>query len=884
MVLGDNPKSVRMIPLRTLAFGSLLVASIAYPTSQGSAADLDDALSHFRVGQYGPCIELCTEAIEDGRWEEKWRHLKIQSEFILGRYQDAQTTLESSLRRYPTSIHLRMLGRDVLRFNKMNAEAERLFRSIEPLATDSPWRYSDRANRITLGRFMHALGADARQVLELFYDRAKKLDSEYVDAYLASADLALSIHDYQTAAKELQDALKYDPDNPELHFKLSLAFASSDAEKSTESLNKALEINPNYIDALLEIADSQIDGERYDEAENTIGRVHRINPNEPRGWAYLAVIAHLRGEYIVEDCCLEMAMEHWSMNPEVDYLVGRKLSQKYRFEEGAIHQRRALTYDPDYLAAKIQLSQDLLRLGDEPEGWQLAKEVYDQDGYNVLAFNLVNLREQLEKFTTLERDGLLVRMSSREAALYGEAVLNLLAHAKAEIGSKYEIEIEEPIIIEIFPEQKDFAIRTFGMPGGAGFLGVCFGKVVTANSPASQGPNPSNWQSVLWHEFCHVVTLQKTANKMPRWLSEGISVYEEREANPAWGQSMTRQYREMILGGELTPVSELSSAFLRPPTAAHLQFAYYESSMVVEFMIQEHGIDTLKRILVDLAIGMPINDSLRRYFGSLQALDDEFESYAKQLAENLGSDVDWAELDIDENATLATIDRAISDHPNNFGALQKKVSRLLEAKDWEGIKEPLQRLIELYPDNSDNAAAYLLLARAHQELGESEAEKTVLDQLVTIDTDNLDAFRRLMVIGEAQEDWNLVAENADRYLAVDPLQRFPHEKLAEASERLDNAADSIRSYRALLQFELSDFAESHFRLARLLHAQSDHDQALRHVLMALEEAPRYRAAHRLYLDIVSQLDRQKKSEDGFAAEERDLTDTSSSNPRASQEQ
>ena len=31
----------------------------------------------------------------------------------------------------------------------------------------------------------------------------------------------------------------------------------------------------------------------------------------------------------------------------------------------------------------------------------------------------------------------------------------------------------------------------------------------TANSPAAQAGHPANWQAVLWHEFCHVVTLQK---------------------------------------------------------------------------------------------------------------------------------------------------------------------------------------------------------------------------------------------------------------------------------------------------------------------------------------------------------------------------------------
>ncbi len=39
---------------------------------------------------------------------------------------------------------------------------------------------------------------------------------------------------------------------------------------------------------------------------------------------------------------------------------------------------------------------------------------------------------------------------------------------------------------------------------------------------------------VLWHEFCHVITLQKTGNKIPRWLSEGISVFEERRADVRW--------------------------------------------------------------------------------------------------------------------------------------------------------------------------------------------------------------------------------------------------------------------------------------------------------------------------------------------------------------
>src|SRR5439155_4177413 len=186
---------------------------------------------------------------------------------------------------------------------------------------------------------------------------------------------------------------------------------------------------------------------------------------------------------------------------------------------------------PQFLPAKMQLAQDLLRLGEETEGWKLADDVYRADEYSVVAHNLATLQENLSQFRTLEAEGFVVRMDAREAEIYGRRVLDLLQRAKSVLCAKYEVTLERPIIVELFPRQQDFAIRTFGLPGGAGFLGVCFGTVITANSPASQTASPSCWEATLWHEFCHAVTLNKTSNKMPRWLSEGISVYEERQAN-----------------------------------------------------------------------------------------------------------------------------------------------------------------------------------------------------------------------------------------------------------------------------------------------------------------------------------------------------------------
>ena len=221
-----------------------------------------------------------------------------------------------------------------------------------------------------------------------------------------------------------------------------------------------------------------------------------------------------------------------------------------------------MKFDPAFLPAKAQLANDLLRLGGhDDEAWKLAEEVQQADPYDVVAFNLTALRDAVKNFRTLTSPHFALKMDPREADIYGADALNLLERAHAAITHKYGLELRDRTIVEIFPDQKDFAIRTFGLPGGAGYLGVCFGRVITANSPASRPGSPASWEAVLWHEFTHVVTLTLTRNKMPRWLSEGISVFEERQQHAAWGEQMKPRYRAMILGETLTPVSQLSAAF-----------------------------------------------------------------------------------------------------------------------------------------------------------------------------------------------------------------------------------------------------------------------------------------------------------------------------------
>jgi hypothetical protein len=182
------------------------------------------------------------------------------------------------------------------------------------------------------------------------------------------------------------------------------------------------------------------------------------------------------------------------------------------------------------------------------------------------------------------------------------------------------------VIVEIFPQKKEFAVRTFGLHGATGLLGVCFGSVITANSPASQGEDPSNWEAVLWHEFCHVVTLSKTRNKMPRWLSEGISVYEEEQENPTWGDALNPRFRALILGDKLTPLSA-QLRVLAPKSGLHLSSPTRNRPAAVPG--RAIRLPALKGCSTTWARGDDQREAARRTKMTLVQLDQDFAKFAR---------------------------------------------------------------------------------------------------------------------------------------------------------------------------------------------------------------------------------------------------------------
>jgi tetratricopeptide (TPR) repeat protein len=841
-----------LIPVATLAL-------LAIPGTAGAATTLADVEAAFHAGDYETSAKLAQEQVDRGIWNERWPIWLIECQLTKGQYEEARKTFESVIGRYPTSLTLRALGIEALRQNGQTDLARREEREFFRVLQSAPSRFSSRDNLIAAGRYFVDQGEDARQVLKLFYDRVRDADPKYVESYLATAELAIDKGDYQVAAETLERAAELDQADPRIPYLTARAWQPSDPQVASEALERALRLNPRHIPSLLYRADLAIDREQYDVATNTIEEALQVNPLHAEAIALQAVIAHLQGDYEQEKAYRQAALQSWAENPLVDHTIGKKLSDKYRFAEGAQYQRQAIEFDPRYTPAKFQLAQDLLRLGNDEEGWQIAGQVAREDEYNVVAHNLITLHDRLQKFQILEADGIVVRMDTHEADIYGQQVLRLLAEAKLVLCEKYDVVPRAPIVVEIFPEQKDFAIRTFGLPGGAGFLGVCFGRVITANSPASQGQRPANWQSVLWHEFCHVVTLEKTKNRMPRWLSEGISVYEERQRNPAWGESMTPKYREMLLADDLIPVSQLSAAFLTPPSPLHLQFAYFHSSLVVEYLIDQAGIESLQAILDDLAAGMSINSALQRSVGSMDKLDVQFAEYAQRVANNFAAGADWSRPRLPAQPTIQQLQQWVEKHPASYWGLRALAELYLQADQVVEAEPLLEKLRLLGAVTGERGGVLEMLAGVYQQQAKTEQEEQILRELISLSSDSLPALQRLTTLALDDQRWDQALRYAQDTLTIQPLLPEPHLAIATAGEQLDRAAETATALRAVREMEPVDPAEIDFRLATALFALEELEPAKRYLLLALDQAPRYRDAHRLLLQIVDRLEEQTES-------------------------
>src|SRR5262249_870180 len=310
---------------------------------------------------------------------------------------------------------------------------------------------------------------------------------------------------------------------------------------------------------------------------------------------------------------------------EIYRIAGEQAASHYRFEEAAALAQKALTLDPASSRAAGDLGMHLMRTGDEPGARRALDQSFRIDPSDRVTFNLLHVLDNLDQFGTVQQGDLIFKMQKQQEPVLREYAVPLAQEAFKMLSARYGFAPSGPFLIEIFTDHDDFAVRNLGLPGMIGALGACFGRVVTMDSPTAREPGTFSWQATLWHELTHVITIQMSKQRIPRWLTEGISVYEEGRQHPEWGRDMEVTFARAMNKNKVLKLKDLNAGFTRGET---IVLAYYEASLLVDHIVSTKGQGALNSLIRSYGDGIDNETALKRALGiSIDDLQGSFDKF-----------------------------------------------------------------------------------------------------------------------------------------------------------------------------------------------------------------------------------------------------------------
>ncbi|MEO6080097.1 MAG: tetratricopeptide repeat protein [Steroidobacteraceae bacterium] len=632
------------------------------------------------------------------------------------------------------------------------------------------------------------------------------------------------------AAGLFQEALQIDPKDAGARLALVSLGVEQFEGDAVEETNKLLAEHANLVEAQLLASRLELERGRIEAATQAAQRALQLTQQQKHppleAQTLLAAIEVVRKRDPGEWTRAVLAY-----NPRYGKLfetLGRTEIMRRRYVEADGWLQQAVKVQPDLWSAQREVGLNLMRLGRIAEARPHLETAYEGDPFSATTVNTLTLLDSLAKFDVVKvaTPAMNLQLHKTESATLGPYVEQLAAQAITTFSRRYGYQPSGPVTVEIYPDHDDFAVRTAGLPG-IGLLGVTFGDLVAMDSPSGRKTGDFHWGSVLWHELAHVFTLSVTKNRVPRWLSEGLSVLEEWTTGPTPGVMVNPKVLDMFKEGKLLPVVGLDNGFMRPTYEGQVQISYDQAGLVCLFAEQRWGFPRLVEFLRAFNDESATTDSAVRSVFKVtpEDFDKEFQRFVRERFSKYLAD------------------------PERLTALMRRAHSMLEARNWNAAREAAQAAIEVLPELTVEGNAYEVLAAAEEAAGKPDAAITALQSWRKAGGWNPDGLRKLAALLQAAKR---NAEAAEVLVAVnyaDPLAIDGHDRLGQLLLEQNRGADALREYRVLLALHPLDTAAANFGMARAYRQTGDNSRARRHLLESLDTAPNYRPAQKLLLEM-----------------------------------
>jgi len=192
---------------------------------------------------------------------------------------------------------------------------------------------------------------------------------------------------------------------------------------------------------------------------------------------------------------------------------------------------------------------------------------------------------------------------------------------------------------------------------------------------------------------------------------------------------------------------------------------------------------------------------------------------------------------------------AVLDNLEDWRAQVERGFEAADAGNWDAALQAATTAVDSVPEYVAEGNAYLLKAKAHDELEQPDQAVDTLEVYWSLGGHDAGALkslaRRLDERGRRADAIDVL----DDLLGVVPLDSELHVELGDWLMAESRATEALREYQAVLALNPHDQAGAHYRLATAYRQLEDAGKTREHLLYALEIAPHYREAQQLLLEI-----------------------------------
>lgn len=623
--------------------------------------------------------------------------------------------------------------------------------------------------------------------------------------------------------------------------------------KTEGFLTRALTLNSKSVPALVQRASSMIDDRRFGAARSILRKALGINPRDVEALAEMVVASKLlyrekderdfRGRLLAVDPQSVLA----------EARMGAHLVALYRFADAIPVLQKVRQARPDYVPALLSLGRALLYAGRADEGAAVLEETKKiQAGFvNPWRKNQLLLQRRVdETYRRVSIGNFEFKVHPSEIDVLVPYLSREYERARKKLGTKYGVFPDCKVQVENFRRFGDFSVRTVGFTG-FGALGACFGCFITSVSPvAPELRSKFSWKVTAWHEFAHVLHLQLSKARVPRWLTEGASVYEEIALDPSLDRRMEREVYSALVTDRVIGVRDLNRVF----GGSQILLGYYQGGLICRHIARDWGFEKVVEIIRLYGEDKTADEVFETALGlSPDAYDKRFRGYLKDLLGN------YTLVPTIDDAALESYSRRVLEKPKDKLARLRLAQGLEQRGNTVDAGQQLAALRTLDPNNGD---ALLLRAKMQLRRAPERARKLLSDGFAQggEDFDSRMSYAQILERAGREKDaleqyalaiacWPTcsVSGNASPFVArarifrkmgkreeaIDELSRYvsivgkdynAQKELAEHWKKEGQVARELRCRERMRDIDPFD-RPLHERLAEIYAARGRHDEA-----------------------------------------------------------